>query len=294
LTGDWKNLSERMGGRLMALGNQSGLGRFHAAADLYLEGMPAGSLTALLEACLAGVACVRSPAQVRPPHASDGTALLQVAQPVDIPAYVAEASALIRDEAKRRTRGNEIREAVRATHCQAGWSKRLAEIVANLPKEHLVYSGQIPQPIERPDVAYRLEYAYREISSGLAGVIRTAVKQAVRSSELARAAVERALPSCCLDNDSASGGKLLAAILPELADVFDGGDFDAPVKSADLAGELVREAVERGRNMAAWQLALRLSLRQPGVWSRPYFLRGMAKSLPGMARLVASKKGARI
>jgi hypothetical protein len=201
---------------------------------------------------------------------------------------------LVRDQAKRQARGNGLREAVRATHCQAGWSKRLAEIVANLPSEHLVYSTQIPQPIEEQDVAYRLEYAYRDLSSGLAGVVSTAVKQAVRSSQLARAAVERVLPSCCLGNDSASGVKLLAAILPELAEVLVGVGSDAPVKSADLAGELVREAVERGRNQAAWQLAVRLSLCQPGVWRHPHFLRGMAKSLPGMAKLVASKKGARI
>jgi hypothetical protein len=278
----------------MALGNQSGLGRFHAAADVYLEGMPAGSLTALLEACLAGVACVRSPAQVRPPHASDGTALLKVTQPADVPAYVAEASELIRDEAKRQVRGNELREAVRATHCQAGWSQRLAEIVANLPKEHLVYSEQMPQPIEMQDVAYRLEYAYRDLTSGMAGVVNTAVKQAVRSSESARVAVAQVLPSCCLGNDSASGVKLLAAILPELADALRGIDSNAPVKLADLARELVREAVERGRNMAAWQLAVRLTSRQPGIWNNPYFRRGMLKSLPGVARLVAAKKGARI
>src|SRR6185437_3034845 len=77
----WRDLRAATGGRARALGPRHDLPRIHAAADVYLEGFPVGSPTALLEAGLRGLACVRAPADVPPPFAIDGPALDALAQP---------------------------------------------------------------------------------------------------------------------------------------------------------------------------------------------------------------------
>lgn len=278
--GEWLAVSERTGGRLIAVGNQSDLGQYHAAADLYLEGMPAGSLTALLETCLAGVPCVRSPSQVRPPNASDGAAFAPVAQPASVAAYVNEAVALVKDDAARRKRAAELQHLVRVTHCAEGWSKLLAEIVPALPQVHAVYREQRPQPIGREETEFKLEYSYQRAAQAAAGLVTTFLQQAVRNCEEARLIGEKSLPEAAGTDGALRGLTLFEAILPELRGKVGAGEV--PMEAAPLAKELMEFAAESGRKSAAWRFALRAARSYPGIWQRKEFRKGLVKSLPGM------------
>src|SRR5205814_8905774 len=57
----WQQLAARTKGRVVAVGLDPDLAPWHGAADLYIEGFPIGSYTALLEVALAGRAFVRKP-----------------------------------------------------------------------------------------------------------------------------------------------------------------------------------------------------------------------------------------
>ena len=73
----WSSAARRLGSRIRVLGPvpQSQLAIVHDAADIYAEGFPFGTTTALLEAGLKGIPVVLSPAQCPPPYGSDGVAL---------------------------------------------------------------------------------------------------------------------------------------------------------------------------------------------------------------------------
>jgi len=275
LTGPWAQASQRTQGRLMAIGTQTDLDRFHAAADLYLEGMPAGSLTSLLEACLSGLACVRAPQQSRPPHASDGIALDFVAQPNDLSAYVDEAVALAHDDSARHQLGAALRQRALDTHCGTAWTRRLSEVLSQVPPSHAVYPDQQPSPVERSEIDIKLAYTYPVAARALADMQAAFLLQAVHNSRTARRQVECALPAAL---HGATGGRvdiypLLRAVLPELplAPVADAG----PVDIVPLARWLLRRAAEEGRRWTALTLAVRLTLRLPGLWRTADFGKGL-------------------
>lgn len=290
---EWQAVSQRTGGRLIPIGNQSDLGRFHAAADLYLEGMPAGSLTALLEVCLAGVACVRAPAEVRPPHASDGSAFAPVAQPANVSEYIREAVTLVTDATARQNRADKLQQRVRDTHCEPGWSKLLAQIVSQLPGSHSVYTDQKPRPISREESEFKLEYAYKHAPQAQAGLVATLVRQAVRNCQEARRAVEKILPDALFADDetNANGHMLFEAILPELRGrvLKSATTQRTALAVGGLAKNLMVWAAEDGRRFAAWRLGVRLTKRCPGLWQDAEFQKGLAKSLPGMLTLLQIK-----
>ena len=294
---EWLAVSQRTGGRLMPVGNQSELGRFHAAADVYLEGMPAGSLTALLEVCLAGVPCVRSPARVRPPHASDGIAIASVAQPVDVPSYVDEAVALAQDESMRRERGQKLQRRVREVHCEAGWRQQLEQVIPSLPKLHSLHLQQNPRPIPREETDFKLDYAYHDGTKGRLGVMATLVSQAVRYSAEARRAVEVVLPGTVARGATPKGleQSLFEAILPELKASVAGRETGdrRMLNPSVLAKELMVSASGDGRRGAAWRLAARMLTQSPGMIGDIDFRKGLVKSLPGSAALARFVKSRR-
>jgi hypothetical protein len=282
----------------MPVGNQSELGRFHAAADVYLEGMPAGSLTALLEVCLAGVPCVRSPARVRPPHASDGIALASIPQPLDVSSYVNEALALAEDKAARRERGQKLQQRVREVHCEAGWRQQLDQIIPSLPKAHSLHLQQNPRPIAPEESEFKLDYAYREVTRGRLGVMATLVTQALRYCAEARRVAEVVLPGTVARSDSTRGMEqtLFETILPELKERV-AGRFEVEdrrvLDPAVIAKGLMMSAAGDGRRRAAWRLAARMLMQSPGMMRQLDFQKGLVKSLPGSAvleRFVKSRR----
>lgn len=137
--GEWRAARKATRGRIIALGRQPDTYIFCEAADIYLEGFPCGSLTALLEAALAGLPCVRSPQNCVPPFCSDGIPLDRVPQPLDVSDYVAIAKSLVADPQLRSQKGMELRKLTRDHHCQEGWLTHLRSIQELVPAAHSVY-----------------------------------------------------------------------------------------------------------------------------------------------------------
>jgi glycosyltransferase involved in cell wall biosynthesis len=136
--GRWTRLRRETGGRLHAVGTHESPDTFFAAADIYLEGFPVGSGTALLEAGASGIPCVRAPRDAGPFH-HDGAALSGVFQAADVRGYVQEALSLVADERERRRKGDALSRAVAEHHALPAWRRFLEQAVAGLPERHGVY-----------------------------------------------------------------------------------------------------------------------------------------------------------
>ncbi len=146
--GVWNEARKAMGQRILPLGRQPDSTLFCQAADLYLEGLPVGSLTALLEAGLAGLPCVRGPKECIAPFTSDSESLDFLPQPNDIRDYVAKAVSLARNGDARREAGKGLQTAIGAQHCGEGWRQRLSEVKKRIPCEHSVYPNFNPKEVD--------------------------------------------------------------------------------------------------------------------------------------------------
>ena len=140
----WSALCAATGGRARGVGERVDLRPWLAAADLYLEGFPVGSYTALLEAALAQRAFVRKPllAPVAVLPVDEG-ALAAFPQPPDAAAYAQAALALGHDSAARTAAAARARAAVLRVHC-TDWPDALAALCARVPPGHDVGLAQEP------------------------------------------------------------------------------------------------------------------------------------------------------
>jgi hypothetical protein len=133
----WQALKSQTGGRVRAVGPDADLAAWHAATDLYLEGFPVGSYTAMLEAALAGRAIVRKPLLAPPGELPvDRGALARIEPPATPDAYVQRVVELAHDTGQRSREALAARSAVLATHCGEGWAARLKELRDALPSVH--------------------------------------------------------------------------------------------------------------------------------------------------------------
>lgn len=105
---------------------------FQRAADVYLEGFPFGSQTALLESVLAGGAPVRALAPHSELLVTNDIALSGLAVAVSEQEYIERATSLIRDVAERKRLALEIGTRVRDYHTGPGWRARLEIVYAAL------------------------------------------------------------------------------------------------------------------------------------------------------------------
>ncbi len=119
--------------------------QYQAAADVYIEGFPFGSQTALLESVLPGVACVRAYAPLSPLLATHDFALSgTLDNPVNEEDYIVRASALIASKAERTRMGNVLRERVLHYHVRESWNELLEQVYSAL--ERLDHSpSEIPR-----------------------------------------------------------------------------------------------------------------------------------------------------
>lgn len=153
----WEEAIARSGGKLTLLGTLTPeqVAAVYDVADVYIEGFPFGTTTALLEAALRAVPVVLAPASCPPPYGTDGVAidgLVSRASSVDD--YRKVVAELVRDPHLRRRRGKQVQEAVSTHHTGDGWRLHLKKCVAALPKVHQTYA------IEQPSVTPREVYLY--------------------------------------------------------------------------------------------------------------------------------------
>jgi hypothetical protein len=177
----WAAVREATAGRLRAVGPQSDLTPFHAAADVYLEGFPVGSPTALLEAGLSGIPCVRAPQCVPFPFSADDVALAGVGVPVDIPDYVRAAIALAESEPTRLVEGSALAATIRAHHAPGAWQRYLHAAKTALPEHHRVYPalGAATLPAHARDFSVALSIP-GHVENTLAYTVQAAQKLSLR------------------------------------------------------------------------------------------------------------------
>lgn len=156
----WDSVARATGGRLRALGRQTDVARFHRAADLYIEGFPFGSTTALLEAGLARMPVVLAPGECRPPFGTDGVAVDDTLRRLpDVAAYEREILRLVADRSAREELANAFYGSVLRHHTGAGWRDHLRAAMAALPATHDVQRHL--QPVETDLEDYGYWHAFR-------------------------------------------------------------------------------------------------------------------------------------
>ena len=151
----WIDAAERSNYRLRSVGRQASdrILMFHAVADIYIEGFPFGSTTALLEAGLRKLPVVLAPIQCPPPYGSDGVALDDVlTRPLSIKDYQEQIICLVQSRSEREHLGVTLYSSVIRHHTGKLWRGYVDRAIAALNAEHRV---QLIEPALRtPDEIY--------------------------------------------------------------------------------------------------------------------------------------------
>jgi hypothetical protein len=142
---DWNRASNSWQPRLILLGAQYPVTPYHATADIYLEGFPFDSHTALLEAAVSGLPVVRIPASAMSPFSGHHFPLSVITQPDDVEMYLAQAISLATSQELRRSRATKLQNAVTGLQCGSAWDARLRELKQATPDQHVVY---VSNPID--------------------------------------------------------------------------------------------------------------------------------------------------
>ena len=160
----WVSFRDAIGERVILIDKQpeTSMPAFFDAADIYLEGFPFGSTTALLEAGVRKIPCVLAPKVCPAPFTSDGIALEVIDKSEDIPEYVKHILELLDDEQKRIRCGLMLAAAIRAHHCGDSWAKYFAEVQENIPPLHEIV---IPEP--KDHVPDNLSYYWTAFSNAV-------------------------------------------------------------------------------------------------------------------------------
>jgi glycosyltransferase involved in cell wall biosynthesis len=118
--------------RVHAVGFQPDPSIYLAAADIYLEGYPYGSLTAVLDAAAQGVCPVLQYAPTVQADVSDSPGLTRASRPTrDRAEYVDYVTQLIADRDLRRRLGDIARGDTRAAHMGQGWKDLVHRVYAD-------------------------------------------------------------------------------------------------------------------------------------------------------------------
>jgi hypothetical protein len=174
----WRAARAETDGRVRALGVKLDLRRYYAAADVYVEGFPFGSTTAVLEAGQHGLPCVLAPASLPPPFGTDGRVFDEggLSQPPDVQAYTQATLRLLDDPEAREQRSRAFSAAIDRQHTGEGWRARLEAMKARIPSTHEVRGLEQPPPVPWPFVAYWAAFSSRVRADALAIVYRSAVQ----------------------------------------------------------------------------------------------------------------------
>jgi hypothetical protein len=133
----WAEAFTNSNGRIISVGIQQDLEPFHAIADVYGEGFPFGSLTALLEAGLSGLPCILAPITASPIFLSSDLSTQELDQPQDTGEYADMACTLLEMSQSRLSHlGATMAKKVKQYHCEAEWANQLTSLRNKIPKEH--------------------------------------------------------------------------------------------------------------------------------------------------------------
>jgi len=156
--GMWKEANKASNGRIRALGVKENLQLYNAAADIYLEGFPISSLTAMLEAALSGANVINSPVVLSSVLSSDDVSLNHFR--VNFKGsmkYTETIKDFILDKAKSEERSKEVRERVISDHCAEGWRSYLAELENRCPSKHMVQRlPRVQESVTQEDLVWAL------------------------------------------------------------------------------------------------------------------------------------------
>lgn len=150
--GRWAEASVRVGGRIKAMGvlDWSKLQAFYACADIYVEGFPAGGLTAMLEAGVRGIPIIG----VRIPESpiltgSDDIAIEKFDLHVpSLEAFTTSLECMIAQPSLRSQKTTQVKQSIERIHFPPGWNDYLDDMMQSLPSEHtpkLVDSSNLSQ-----------------------------------------------------------------------------------------------------------------------------------------------------
>jgi len=135
-SGPWKELSEDLDGRFHPVGEVWGrkkVGEYYAASDLYMEGYPFGSLTAMLEAGLFALPIQRMMNSDAPILSGDDVSLDDIVSPaLSEGQYIEATTRMLKMSNEDRFKlGIEIRRSVMRDHCGPSWFQKWFEPVMN-------------------------------------------------------------------------------------------------------------------------------------------------------------------
>jgi hypothetical protein len=149
----WMKAKEEVSGRLRGEGRQLNLESYHAAADVYAEGFPFGSTTALLEAGLKGIPAVLAPCP--PPFGTDGIAVDSILpRPANSSEYVSATTHLIQNREDRQKLGDSLSGSIMKHHAGSGWVQHLSAAITCVPKSHSVQKIEKVIPVSEHLVEY--------------------------------------------------------------------------------------------------------------------------------------------
>ncbi len=137
----WRAAAAKVGGRIRALGvrDQQEIADLHASADIYVEGFPFGTTTALLEAASKGIPALLAPGTCPPPFGTDGIALDDtMTRPASVEQFAEALNLLCRNGEARGALGASLQSAVNDHHVGDGWRRHLADVMQGLPPRHTV------------------------------------------------------------------------------------------------------------------------------------------------------------
>lgn len=221
----WRRLTTATGGRALAIGEDQDLRPWHAAADLYIEGFPIGSYTALLEAALAGRAVVRKPHLVPPDVMPlDEGALAPIHPPTNPSDYAGMVLELASDVDRRQTQAVLNRESILRHHCGPAWNRRLTELCDAIPRVHEPAVGPSvrPLPFELADywTSYRSSGGGRDafMVAFLAGLKRGLHPRVDAPMYQALSRAREAGVVSCAPNKALAGGWALSMLPARVAE----------------------------------------------------------------------------
>lgn len=161
----WSKLSRKHQGRLQVLGRVADIGRFYAAADIYLDSYPSRSTTSVLEAALHGLPVVALQDMTEEYgyahlYQADHPSLEQNPRAGRPEEYVTLLRSLASSPERRAELGGGLRERTLAAHCGEGWVTAMEDLYRQVRRAPAADLDEHPEQIEDPEYgAILLSYA---------------------------------------------------------------------------------------------------------------------------------------